>query len=351
MSELLYNKLDDGTYTMLLQGVIGEEFSGYDFANAIDRLNNIGAKEIEISINSVGGKLLHAYSIIGALLNSKAKITTINIGVAYSAAGLILLCGEKRKAYNYTSAMIHNAMGGSSDKIRDIGDNSVLTIISERTGIDSEEIQRQMNEETFYTGTEQLDNNFVDAMVSTNREAPQLENALELMNYFKNTINKSKSNKMDKVFAKLGVADENGVLLSIAEMENKHSLEIEATKSEKVELLNKIQELETKIAETTRSAVESMVNKAIADGKCAKESKDSMVEIGNTLGVDSLEKVFASVKTPHVDINNMIGGSGNKGENTANSKKWEDYSVEEKVQMKYKSPELYNSLLDDFQER
>ncbi len=339
----VFNKKNDN-YTILLQGVIGEEINGYLVASDINTLNEMGVDKIQIRINSIGGNVYQAYSVLSEMQKFKGEIETINVGVAYSCASWLLAAGTKgkRKAKNYSSVMIHNAEGSHSEAAS-VNTNSIKTILSELTGRDEEIISNEMNVETFYEGDKQMKMGFVDSIIPTSKMPVKANNVYELMNIYK-----VKSNKMDKVLNKLGATDEAGALLKLAEVDNAHKLEVENLKNEKADLVLRIEELENKITENTKASVESIVNKAIEDGKCAEDSRESMLEIGNTLGIEKLNEVFKAVKTQHVDVNNLLGGSGKQGKE---EKKWEDYSLEERKEMKHKNPELFNKLIEDFQNR
>ena len=85
------------TYEILLIGEIGEEIKGREVAYEIMYLNSIGAKVIKERINTVGGSILDAFSIVSANITSECEIHTINEGVADSAGGWILASGNKGK--------------------------------------------------------------------------------------------------------------------------------------------------------------------------------------------------------------------------------------------------------------
>jgi ATP-dependent Clp protease protease subunit len=342
----LFNKKDDN-YSILLQGEIGSDINGYQLANEIKFLSEMGVKNVQIRINSIGGDVFQTYSILSEMNASNSNIETINVGVAYSCAAWILGSGKKglRKALNYTSGMIHNAASNDSE-LAEIATRSIQKILSDNTGKTIDEITNAMNVETFFEGNEQKEFGLVDQIVNTSKKPVQVEDKYELMNIYKIT---NKSIKMEKVLNKLGVTDEAGALLKLAEVDNAHKLEVDTIKNEKIALESKIEELQNKIDEDLKVSVIAAVNKAIEDGKCAEESKDNMIEIGNTLGLEQLNKVFASVKVPHIDVANLAGGGGQGAQ--ADEKKWEDYSLEERKDMKHKSPELYNKLIEDFQNR
>lgn len=95
----MYINNKDGSFTLFLQGKIGED-------TILEDLNKIlteypDTEKIEILIDSVGGSLDRAYNIVDFLemLKEKATIKTVVTGRAYSAAVPILAAGTKGERY------------------------------------------------------------------------------------------------------------------------------------------------------------------------------------------------------------------------------------------------------------
>ena len=71
---------------------------------------------IKFFIDSPGGDLETTLAFIGLVGISKTPIVTINAGIAYSAAGIILMSGHKRYALPNSQALIHTGscnLGGT----------------------------------------------------------------------------------------------------------------------------------------------------------------------------------------------------------------------------------------------
>lgn len=80
---------------------------------------------IKIYINSPGGDLVQALSIVDSIRLSKTPIWTINIGKAYSAGLLIFIAGHKRIAYPNSSFLFHEGSiytGGDAHKFQNQAD-------------------------------------------------------------------------------------------------------------------------------------------------------------------------------------------------------------------------------------
>ena len=70
---------------------------------------------ITIMINSQGGSVNDMFAIYDAMQACKCEITTVGIGEVCSAAGLLLVAGDKRLASPTCMFMAHNVHGGTNE--------------------------------------------------------------------------------------------------------------------------------------------------------------------------------------------------------------------------------------------
>lgn len=79
-------------------------------------------KDIDLYINSPGGSVTSALAIYDAMQIIKPDVSTICMGLAASAAALLLAAGEKGKrfALPYSRILIHQPMGGVQGQASDI---------------------------------------------------------------------------------------------------------------------------------------------------------------------------------------------------------------------------------------
>jgi len=79
-------------------------------------------KEIKIYINSPGGSVISALAIYDTMQHIKANVSTICVGIAASAAAILLSAGEKdrRFALPNSEILIHQVMGGIEGQATDI---------------------------------------------------------------------------------------------------------------------------------------------------------------------------------------------------------------------------------------
>lgn len=92
--------------------------------NVLDKENKIAVcdrQPIKIYINSQGGDLTAAYSIIDTIKMSETPVWTINTGCAYSSGLEIFIVGHHRIAYPFSSFLFHEGytgFGGDANKFK-----------------------------------------------------------------------------------------------------------------------------------------------------------------------------------------------------------------------------------------
>ena len=131
---------------------------------------------ITIHINSVGGDLYAGVAIYNRLKELPANITTINDGLAASAASLIFQAGDVRKVNAGSNLMVHQAMGflfgyyqltdlqQVSRQLR-AANNTAIAIYAEASGRDKDAIKRMVDAETWLTGQEAVDAGLADEVI------------------------------------------------------------------------------------------------------------------------------------------------------------------------------------------
>ena len=79
-------------------------------------------KDISLYINSPGGSVTSGLAILDAMNHVKPNVSTVVVGIAASAAAVILAAGEKGKRFALPNAevMIHQPWGGAQGQATDI---------------------------------------------------------------------------------------------------------------------------------------------------------------------------------------------------------------------------------------
>jgi ATP-dependent protease ClpP protease subunit len=91
------------------------------YRSVIQRINNLSEEDIlELYINTPGGRVDSAISIINAIGNTSAEVVGIIDNEASSAGSLIALSCPNLVVAPYSTIMIHNWFGGGSGKGGDL---------------------------------------------------------------------------------------------------------------------------------------------------------------------------------------------------------------------------------------
>lgn len=97
------------------------------YRNLIEVLNNATEQDLVVlNINSGGGHLDSAISIIDALRNTRANTLAWISGSAYSAAGIIALSCQNLEVGEFATFMCHNSQYGLGGYTTDIKDRAVF---------------------------------------------------------------------------------------------------------------------------------------------------------------------------------------------------------------------------------
>ena len=97
------------------------------YRNLIEVLNNATEQDLVVlNINSGGGHLDSAISIIDALRNTRANTLAWISGSAYSAAGIIALSCSNLEVGEFATLMCHNSQYGLGGYTTDIKDRAVF---------------------------------------------------------------------------------------------------------------------------------------------------------------------------------------------------------------------------------
>lgn len=169
---------------------------GDEFARELLEMDARGKKRIEIRINSEGGNVKQGMSIYGAVLNTKTKVDTFCVGVAYSMAAVVFQAGRKRRIMDYGQLMYHEAYDPKEKKVSAVTDlinESLNTMISSRSWKDEAAVRTMMKNETFISAADALNADLCDEVIKSDElNRPRMsadarsnyENALEYVNKF-----------------------------------------------------------------------------------------------------------------------------------------------------------------------
>ena len=168
---------DSGEAEILIYDAIGASFWGDDsvtaksFTTQFNALLKKDPSVINVRLNSPGGEVSHGTAIYNTIRKEKDRVVVHIDGLAASIASIVALAGHRTVMADNALFMIHNpstyAMGNAAelrkkadllDKVRD----TMVTVYTDKTGLETESVETAMAEETWYTAEEALEVGFVD---------------------------------------------------------------------------------------------------------------------------------------------------------------------------------------------
>ena len=161
---------------IFLTGQIYDEMASLICAQLLFLESEDSKKDISIYINSPGGVVTAALSILDTMRYVRCDISTLCIGQACSAGSLLLCSGTKGKRFILPNArvMIHQPSGGAQGQATDIEIHAreilnmrerLNLIYSDNTGQDIEVINNAMERDRFMSAENALDFGLVDKVV------------------------------------------------------------------------------------------------------------------------------------------------------------------------------------------
>jgi ATP-dependent Clp protease protease subunit len=130
-------------------------------------------KDISLYVNSPGGSVTAGLAILDAMNHIKPDVSTVCVGMAASAAAVILAAGAKGKRYALPNAevMIHQPWGGAQGQATDIEITAkhilatrdrLNKILAKATGQSLEKIEKDVERDYFMTADEAKKYGLVD---------------------------------------------------------------------------------------------------------------------------------------------------------------------------------------------
>jgi ATP-dependent Clp protease protease subunit len=139
-------------------------------------------KPVKVLINSPGGAVDDGFAIYDMMRYIRCPVTSVCIGLAASAATIILLGGDKgrRLALPNTRILLHQpsqAMRGVASDI-EISANEILRIrkrindlLSEETGQSLEQVQKDLNRDYWLSAAQAVEYGLLDKVITSAAEA------------------------------------------------------------------------------------------------------------------------------------------------------------------------------------
>lgn len=133
-------------------------------------------KEIKLYIHSPGGSVSAAMAIYDTMNHIKPDVATICIGLAASAAAVLLSSGAKGKRFALPNAevMIHQVMGGAEGQASDIAisakhilriKENLNKILSKNTGKPVDQVEKDSDRDYYMTSDEAKKYGLIDEVL------------------------------------------------------------------------------------------------------------------------------------------------------------------------------------------
>lgn len=305
--------------------VQGMGIDGSLFQEELLRLDTMGKKRIQVWINSEGGIVMDGYKIFNAILKSKTKVDTYNVGIAASIAAVIFQAGRKRVMADYSLLMYHNPYGGEDNELKKMRD-SLAIMIAERTGNSKEAVLKMMDKTTWIGAAEALSTGFCDEIEYSSEANVKHGNAKAMWTAGRamaNSISKPKNkSKMTRVANRLGLnseASEDSIVSEITAILNKNtSMEDKLKKMENDyaeakqecdKLKAEMEEVKKKLDEEAAKAKKAEDEKAKAEDEAKKSEAKNMVEgfvKAGKIKNEAAEKWTAMAVANFADTKNLL---------------------------------------------
>lgn len=144
-------------------------------------LDSQGEGDIALYINSPGGSVSAALAVYDTIQYLKSNVSTICVGIAASAAAILLASGAKGKRFVLPNSevLIHQVMGGASGQAVDIAIASrhilqvkdrVNKILAKHTGQKIEKIEKDTDRDFFMTAEEAKVYGIVDKIIVSKKK-------------------------------------------------------------------------------------------------------------------------------------------------------------------------------------
>lgn len=146
--------------------------SAAEFVSALDALP-ANTTQIRLHINSPGGEVFEAVTILNALRRHSAKVTAVVDGLAASAASMLAAGVDETVMAPNSTLMIHDAWGivvGNAEDMRatahvlDQLSNNVASIYAVKSGGTTEEWRQAMLAESWFTAEDAVTAGLADSI-------------------------------------------------------------------------------------------------------------------------------------------------------------------------------------------
>ncbi|MBY0110873.1 ATP-dependent Clp endopeptidase proteolytic subunit ClpP [Patescibacteria group bacterium] len=160
---------------VFLGGPVDDDVANLIIAQLLFLESEDPKKDISFYINSPGGSVTAGLAILDTMNHVKPAVSTVCVGMAASAAAVILAAGEKGKRFALPNSevMIHQPWGGAQGQATDIEITAkhilatrdrLNKILAKNTGQELTKIERDVERDYFMTADEAKKYGLVDTV-------------------------------------------------------------------------------------------------------------------------------------------------------------------------------------------
>ena len=161
---------------IFLGGPIDDNVANIVIAQLLFLENEDPKKDIKLYINSPGGSVTSAMAIYDTMNHVKPDVSTVCVGIAASAAAVLLSSGEKGKRFCLPNSevMIHQVMGGVEGQASDIAitakhilrtKEKLNRILAKNSGKTPAQIEKDSDRDYYMTADEAKKYGIIDEII------------------------------------------------------------------------------------------------------------------------------------------------------------------------------------------
>ena len=161
---------------IFLRGAIDDDSANIIIAQLLFLESEDQKKDIKLYVHSPGGSVSAAMAIYDTMNHIKPDVSTICVGIAASAAAIILSSGTKGKRFALPNAevMIHQVMGGAEGQASDIAitakhilrtKDNLNKILAKNTGKTVTEVEKDSDRDNYMTADEAKKYGLIDEVL------------------------------------------------------------------------------------------------------------------------------------------------------------------------------------------
>ncbi len=161
---------------IFLGGAIDDHTANIIIAQLLFLEHEDPTKDIKLYINSPGGSVTAAMAIYDTMNHVKPDVSTVCVGIAASAAAVLLSSGAKGKRFCLPNSevMIHQVMGGVEGQASDIAitakhilrtKENLNKILSKNTGKPITQVEKDSDRDYYMTADEAKKYGIIDEII------------------------------------------------------------------------------------------------------------------------------------------------------------------------------------------